>query len=65
VNTYIGVNTLFVAALGSGISIASAPSIGKAKEAAKKIFAIIDHKSKIDTRDETGEKVIKRGEIEF
>jgi hypothetical protein len=42
VNTYIGVNTLFVAALGSGISISSAPSISKAKEAAKKIFGIID-----------------------
>lgn len=65
VNTYIGINTLFVAALGSGISIASAPSVPKAKEAASKIFAIIDHKSTIDTREEKGLKEIKRGEIEF
>jgi ATP-binding cassette, subfamily B (MDR/TAP), member 1 len=64
-NTYIGVNTLFVAALGSGISISSAPSVGKAKEAAKKIFGIVDEKSKIDTREEKGKKEIERGEIEF
>ena len=65
INTYIGVNTLFVAALGTGISLSSAPSVGKAKSAAKAIFGIIDEPSQIDTREEKGEKVIKRGEIEF
>ena len=64
-NTYIGVYTLFIAALGSGIALSSAPSVGKAKAAAATIFEIIDEPSLIDTRDETGEKVIHRGEIEF
>ena len=49
-NTYIGVYTLFVAALGSGIAVSSAPSISKAKDAATTIFSIIDEPSKIDTR---------------
>jgi ATP-binding cassette, subfamily B (MDR/TAP), member 1 len=62
---YIGVYTLFVSALGSGISLSSAPSVGKAKAAASTIFAIIDEPSQIDTRSEKGEKLIKRGEIQF
>jgi hypothetical protein len=53
-NTYIGIYVLFVAALGTGISLSSAPSVSKAKEAASKIFAIIDEKSKIDTRENGG-----------
>ncbi len=57
--------TLFVAALGTGISLSSAPSVGKAKAAARTIFAITDEPSIIDTRDESGEKVIKKGEVEF
>jgi hypothetical protein len=32
-NTYIGLYTLFLAALGTGISLSSAPSVGKAKAA--------------------------------
>jgi len=64
-DTYIGLYTLFLAALGTGISLSSAPSIGKAKAAASTIFEIIDEPSKIDTRDETGEKIIHHGEIEF
>jgi ATP-binding cassette subfamily B (MDR/TAP) protein 1 len=64
-NTYIGLYTLFLSALGTGISLSSAPSIGKAKAAASTIFEIIDEKSKIDTRTDEGEKVIKNGEIEF
>jgi ABC-type multidrug transport system fused ATPase/permease subunit len=64
-NLYIGVYTLFVAALGTGIALSSAPSISKAKAAAATIFQIIDEPSKIDTRDESGEKVIRHGEIEF
>lgn len=64
-DTYIGLYTLFLAALGTGISLSSAPSIGKAKAAASTIFEIIDEPSKIDTRDESGEKVIRHGQIEF
>jgi len=54
-----------VAALGTGISLSSAPSLGKAKDAAKAIFGIIDEPSKIDTRDEKGVKEVTKGEIEF
>jgi len=64
-DTYIGLYTLFLAALGTGISLSSAPTIGKAKAAAKIIFDIIDEPSKIDTRSEEGLKEIKNGEIEF
>lgn len=53
-NTYIGLYTLFLSALGTGISLSSAPSVGKAKGAALSIFEIIDEESQIDTRDETG-----------
>jgi ABC-type multidrug transport system fused ATPase/permease subunit len=54
-----------MAALGTGISLSSAPSVAKAKAAAEKIFTIIDEKSLIDTRAESGIKEIKHGEIEF
>ena len=64
-NTYIGVYTLFVAALGSGLSMSSAPSVSKAQSAASTIFSIIDEPSKIDTRSNEGVKVVTRGEIEF
>jgi len=64
-DTYIGVYTLFLSALGTGISLSSAPAVGKAKAAAATIFGIIDEPSKIDTRSEAGEKAIRHGEIEF
>ncbi|WZZ05452.1 hypothetical protein YC2023_091373 [Brassica napus] len=58
--------TLTVATIGiSGVS-SSAPDSSKAKSAAASIFRIIDRKSKIDTRDESGmvlENV--KGDIEF
>jgi ATP-binding cassette, subfamily B (MDR/TAP), member 1 len=54
-----------MAALGTGISLSSAPSIAKAKVAAGKIFEIVDEPSMIDTRSESGLKEIKHGEIEF
>lgn len=54
-----------MAAMGTGISLSSAPSVAKAKVAAGKIFEIIDEESKIDTRSENGIKEIKHGEIEF
>jgi ATP-binding cassette, subfamily B (MDR/TAP), member 1 len=65
VDTYICVNTLFVAALGSGMALSAAPSVNKAREAANKIFSIIDEPSEIDTRDEKGIKVIKKGSIDL
>lgn len=64
-NTYIAIYVIFVAALGSGIAIAQAPSIGKAKNAAVKIFDIIEEPSLIDTRKEGGHQKIEKGEIEF
>ena len=54
-----------MAAIGTGISLSSAPSVAKAKVAAAKIFEIIDESSTIDTRKDGGVKEIKRGEIEF
>ena len=62
---YISLYILFMAALGTGISLSSAPSVAKAKAAAEKIFPIIDEPSLIDTRSEAGIKEIKHGEIEF
>jgi ATP-binding cassette, subfamily B (MDR/TAP), member 1 len=63
--TYIGLYVLFLSALGTGISLSSAPSVAKAKSAAISVFGIIDDKSIIDTRDKDGEKEIKKGEIEL
>jgi ABC-type multidrug transport system fused ATPase/permease subunit len=54
-----------MSALGTGMTIANAPSIAKAKAAATKIFEIIDEPSKIDTRDTKGETKIEEGLIEF
>ncbi len=64
-DAYIGVYVLFVAALGTGTTLSAAPSVGKAKEAARKIFEIIEERSVIDPRDAKGIKTIERGEIEF
>lgn len=64
-DTFIGVYLLFVAALGSGISISHAPSVSKARNAANKVFAIIEEPSLIDTRNSHGEKSISAGQIEF
>jgi len=64
-DTYIGLYLLFVAAIGSGFSISAAPSISKAKNAASKVFDIIEEESKIDTRSKTGENVISEGAIEL
>ena len=62
-DTFVGCYTLFIAALGSGVSVSSAPSVGKAKAAARTIFGIIQEESKIDSRDTTGIKIIEKGEI--
>ena len=45
--------------------MSNCPSVKNATNSGKKIFAIIDEKSEIDTRDPKGEKEIKKGEIEF
>jgi ATP-binding cassette, subfamily B (MDR/TAP), member 1 len=65
VNTFLSVFIIFMSALGTGISMAHAPSISKAKTAAAKVFSIRDEPSKIDSRDPSGIKVIDKGEIEF
>ena len=41
-NVFIAIQTLFLAALGSGISMSNAPSINPAQEAATKILTVID-----------------------
>jgi len=64
-NTYIAVYILFVSTLGSGIAISQAPSIGKARAAAVKVFDIIEEESTIDSRSLKGEQIIKNGAIEF
>jgi len=62
---FIAIVIIFLSAVGSASSLSHAPSIGKAKSAAVKVFDIIEEESKIDTRVPHGEKVIQRGEIEF
>lgn len=64
-DSYVGVFVLFVVALGSGTALSKAPSIAKAREAARTVFEIIDEPSTIDTRSDKGEKVIHKGEIEY
>jgi ABC-type multidrug transport system fused ATPase/permease subunit len=54
-----------MSAIGAGTNASNMPSVSKAKASAKKIFEIIDEKSKVDVRDETGEKVIANGALEF
>jgi ABC-type multidrug transport system fused ATPase/permease subunit len=54
-----------MSAIGAGTNASNMPSVSKAKAAAKKIFEIVDEKSKVDVRDEKGEKVIAAGELEF
>jgi hypothetical protein len=64
-NTYIGVYILFMAAFGSGMSISNAPDVKKAREAASKIFEVIDEPSLIDVRKSDGHKIIEHGKVEF
>ncbi len=64
-DTYLAVYIIFMASMGSGVTISQAPSIAKAKHAGAKIFSIIDEVSKIDCRNQEGEKIIQNGEIEL
>jgi len=42
-----------------------APSLEKGRQAANKIFSIINHKSKIDVRSQEDGKIFENGKIEF
>jgi ATP-binding cassette subfamily B (MDR/TAP) protein 1 len=64
-NVFTGIMILFMAAIGAGFAFSQAPSMSKAKDAAKSIFAIIDEPSLIDVRDNKGHTDIKKGEIEL
>lgn len=61
---YIAIWILFSAAMGAGVSMSNMPSISKAKQSGAQIFEIIDEKSTLDVRNETGKiKDIKQGAI--
>ncbi len=64
-DNYIAVNVLFMSAIGAGTNASNLPSVSKAKRSANKIFEIIYEKSKVDVREEKGEKVITEGELVF
>ncbi len=64
-DTYLAVYIIFMAAMGTGVTISQAPSIAKAKHAGAKIFDIIDEISKIDSRNPEGETKISDGAIEL
>jgi ATP-binding cassette, subfamily B (MDR/TAP), member 1 len=61
--TFVGVYVVFISALGCGTQLSHAPSMGKARDAANKVFAIIDEKSTIDVREEKGYTKVEKGEI--
>jgi len=44
-DVFTGVYIMFVGAIGSGVAVSGMPSISKAKNAANKVFAIIEEKS--------------------
>lgn len=52
---------IFLTSFGSGMQISMAPSYSKAKQAANKIFEIIEEKSPIDTKNPKGEISMKEG----
>lgn len=62
-SSFIAVYVVFISALGCGTQLAHAPSMGKAKDAAKEVFSIIDEESKIDARSEKGVMKVAHGEI--
>lgn len=43
--------------------MAGAPSVGKSRQAANRVFDVIDEKSLCDVRDKRGVKKIENGEI--
>ena len=49
---------LFIATLTSGIALANAPSVGKSRIAANRVFDVIDEKSLVDVREKKGVKKI-------
>ncbi|ERN08603.1 hypothetical protein AMTRI_Chr11g155530 [Amborella trichopoda] len=57
---------LTMAAIGVSQASALAPDFGKAKASTASIFAILDRKSKIDSSDDSGDKLASvKGDIEF
>jgi len=66
-SVFLSISILFSAAMGVGMSVSNIPSIGKAKESAKRIFSIIDEKSELDVRDsdKSNIKEVSKGEIKF
>jgi ATP-binding cassette subfamily B (MDR/TAP) protein 1 len=61
--TFVGVYVVFISALGCGTQLSHAPSMGKARDAANKVFSIIDEKSSIDVRENKGYTKVEKGEI--
>ena len=55
---------VFVGAIGAGTSIAQMPSLAKAKEAARNVFAVKESPSLISP-DQPGVEGITKGRIEF
>ncbi|CDW89499.1 abc transporter [Stylonychia lemnae] len=64
-DTYIGVYTLFVAALGTGTLLSQMPSVNKAKKASQKIFSIINDMSNHSDSNHQEIRNITNGQIEF
>ena len=58
---------LFTAFMGVGMQVTNIPSIQKAKESAREVFAIIDEPSSLDVRATTQDTItdIGRGRIQF
>ncbi|CDW75507.1 abc transporter [Stylonychia lemnae] len=71
-DTYVGVYTLFIAAIGSGSLFSQLPSVSKSKQSANKIFEIIETHKKVKKDQRYGQvmnyqqkQIIQQGEIEF
>jgi len=58
---------LFTAFMGVGMQVTNVPSVQKAKESAREVFAIIDEPSTLDVRVKTQDTItdIGRGRIQF
>ena len=62
---YFSIFILFSTCMGAGIAMSNVPSVQRAKDSAGNIFKIIDEKSTLDVRAQTGQKQIAEGKIEF
>jgi ABC-type multidrug transport system fused ATPase/permease subunit len=50
-NVYLCINVLMQGIMAASVSMSNIPSMGRAKASARKIFSIVDEKSKLDIRD--------------